>query len=86
MSTEDQGGIDPKIIAVPVTKIDPTFSTILDINDIPENVRTQLKHFIEHHKDLVEGKYVKLEGWEGKEAAKIKISDGIKRYNRKIDG
>jgi inorganic pyrophosphatase len=34
---------------------------------------------------LVEGKYVKLEGWEGKGAAKIKISDGIKRYNRKID-
>ena len=86
LSTEDQGGIDPKIIAVPVTKIDPTFSTILDINDIPENVRTRLKHFIEHHKDLVEGKYVKLEGWEGKDATKIKISDGIKRYNRKIDG
>jgi inorganic pyrophosphatase len=85
LSTEDQGGIDPKIIAVPVTKIDPTFSTILDINDIPENLRTQLKHFIEHHKDLEEGKYVKVDGWEGKGAAKIKISEGIKRYNRKID-
>ncbi|MDQ6667582.1 MAG: inorganic diphosphatase, partial [Thermoproteota archaeon] len=85
LSTEDQGGIDPKIIAVPVTKIDPTFSTILDINDTPENVRTQLKYFIEHHKDLEEGKYVKLEGWEGKDAAKIEISDGIKRYNRKFD-
>ena len=55
--TEDQGGIDPKIIAVPLTKIDPTFSTILDIKDIQENVLTQLKHFIEHHKDLEEGKY-----------------------------
>jgi hypothetical protein len=33
---------------------------------------------------LVEGKYVKLGDWEGKDAAKIKISDGIKR--RKIDG
>jgi len=38
--TEDQGGIDPKIIVVPLTKIDPTFSAILDINDIQENVRT----------------------------------------------
>jgi inorganic pyrophosphatase len=85
LSTEDQGGIDPKIIGVPVTKIDPTFSTILDINDIPENVRTQLKHFIEHHKDLEEGKYVKVGGWEGKDAAKIKISEGIQSYNRKID-
>ncbi|MGB6529470.1 MAG: inorganic diphosphatase [Candidatus Nitrosopolaris sp.] len=44
--TEDQGGIDPKIIAVPLRKIDPTFSTILDINYVQENVRMQLKHFI----------------------------------------
>ena len=53
--TEDQGGIDPKIIVVPLTKIDPIFSTILDIKDVPENIRMQLKHFIEHHKDLEEG-------------------------------
>jgi inorganic pyrophosphatase len=68
--TEDQGGIDPKVIAVPLAKTDPTFSAILDISDIQENVRTQLKHFIEHHKDLEEGKYMKLLGWEGKDAAK----------------
>jgi len=46
LSTEDQGGIDPKIIAVPVTKIDPTFSTILAINDIPENVQMQRKKLL----------------------------------------
>ena len=83
--TEDQGGIDPKIIAVPLTKIDPTFSTILDINDIQENVRTQLMHFIEHHKDLEEGKYVKVAAWEGKDTAKIMISEAIKRYGIRID-
>jgi inorganic pyrophosphatase len=79
--TEDQGGIDPKIIVVPSAKIDPTFSAILDIDDIQENVRTHLI-FIEHHKDLEEGKYVKLLGWEGKDAAKIMISEAIKRYNK----
>jgi inorganic pyrophosphatase len=83
--TEDQGGIDSKVIAVPLAKIDPTFSAILDINDIQENVRTQLTHFIEHHKDLEEGKYVKLLGWEGKDAAKTMISEAIKRYNKSID-
>jgi inorganic pyrophosphatase len=83
--TEDQGGIDPKVIAVPLTKIDPTFSAILDVNDIQANVRTQLKHFIEHHKDLEEGKYVKLLGWEGKDAAKLMISEAIKRYNKRVD-
>ncbi|MFY9796875.1 MAG: inorganic diphosphatase [Candidatus Nitrosopolaris sp.] len=83
--TEDQGGIEPKIIAVPLSKIDPTFSTILDINNIQENGQTYLKHFIEHHKDLEEGKYVKVAGWEGKDATKIRISEAIRRYNRKID-
>jgi len=85
LMTEDQGGIDPKIIAVPLTKIDPVFSTILDIKDVPENIRMQLKHFIEHHKDLEEGKYVKIAGWEGKDAAKLRISEAIKRYNRRMD-
>ena len=83
--TEDQGGIDPKVIAVPLTKIDPTFLAILDINDIQENVRTHLTHCIEHHKDLEEGKYVKILGWEGKDAAKGMISKAIIRYNKSID-
>jgi inorganic pyrophosphatase len=82
--TEDQGGTDSKIIVVPLSKIDPTFSAILDINDIQENVRNHLMHFIEHHKDLEEGKYVKLLGWEGKDAAKIMISEAIQRYKKSI--
>ncbi|MFZ0511859.1 MAG: inorganic diphosphatase [Candidatus Nitrosopolaris sp.] len=65
--------------------MDPIFSTILDIKDVPENVRILLKHFSEHHKDLEEEKYVKMAGWEGKDAAKLKISEAIKRYNRRID-
>jgi inorganic pyrophosphatase len=83
--TEDQGGVDPKVIAVPLTKIDPTFSTILDINDIQENVRAQLTHFIEHHKDMEEGKYVKVASWESKDTAKIMISEAIKKYNTSFD-
>lgn len=78
--TEDQGGVDSKIIAVPLTKIDPTFSTIKDIDDIPEYLKMQLKHFIEHHKDLEEGKYVVIKGWEGREAARLKIINAMKRY------
>jgi inorganic pyrophosphatase len=34
---------------------------------------------------LKEGKYVKLLGWEGKDAAKRMISEAIKRYNKSID-
>jgi hypothetical protein len=34
---------------------------------------------------LEEGKYVKVVGWEGRDAAKIMISEAIRRYNRKND-
>jgi inorganic pyrophosphatase len=40
----------------------------------------QLKHFIEHHKDLEEGKYVTVTGWQGKKDAETKITNAIQRY------
>ena len=61
---------DSKIIAVPITRLDPSFSTVADISDIPEHVRNQIKHFFEHYKELEKGKYVKVRGWEDKKVAK----------------
>lgn len=80
--TEDQNGQDSKIIAVPITKIDPDFSSVTDLTNIPEHTLSQLKHFIEHHKDLEEGKYVKIQGLEREEVAKKKISESIEKYNK----
>ncbi|MEP6966250.1 MAG: inorganic diphosphatase, partial [Polaromonas sp.] len=34
----------------------------------------------EHYKDLEEGKWVKIQGWEGPDAAKKEITDGITNY------
>jgi inorganic pyrophosphatase len=81
--TEDQDGQDSKIIAIPIPKIDPNFSSIIDLNDIQEYTLSQLKHFIEHHKELEEGKYVKVKGFEDNKVAKKKISDAIEKYNKK---
>ena len=80
--TEDQDGRDSKIIAVPIQKVDPSFSNVTDINSIAEHIRNQIKHFIEHHKELEKGKYVRVIGWEDKEVAKKNISKAIERYNR----
>ena len=44
-------------------------------------MKMQLKHFIEHHKDLEEGKYVTVTGWQGKKDAETKITKAIQRYN-----
>ena len=71
--TEDQDGQDSKIIATPIPRIDPNFSSVIDLNDIQEHTLNQLKHFIEHHKELEEGKYVKVKGFKGNKVAKKKI-------------
>ena len=50
--TEDEEGQDSKIIASPITKIDPSFSHIRNIDNVPSHVLGQIKHFFEHYKEL----------------------------------
>ncbi|MFZ0513337.1 MAG: inorganic diphosphatase [Candidatus Nitrosopolaris sp.] len=78
--TEDEKGPDSKIVAAPLNKVDPSFSTITDVDDIPEYLRNQITHFFEHYKELEEGKYVKVVGWKGREIAEKKISDAMNRF------
>lgn len=66
---EDESGIDEKILAVPINKLDPSFSNINDISDINEQLKNKISHFFERYKDLEKGKWVKLKGWENKEKA-----------------
>jgi inorganic pyrophosphatase len=41
-----------------------------------------IAHFFEHYKDLEEGKWVKISGWEGPDSAKQEIMEGIENYNK----
>jgi inorganic pyrophosphatase len=69
MEMEDEAGVDPKIIALPMAKADPTFAKIEDIADLPENTVARIKHFYEHYKDLEKGKWVKVQSVMGKKEA-----------------
>jgi len=80
LQTEDEEGHDSKIVAIPTSKIDPSFSTVSDIGDVPQHLKDQIKHFFEHYKELEKGKFVKISRWEGKESAVKKISDAINSY------
>ena len=80
--TADEEGEDAKVVAVPVAKIDPTFSSVKDIQDVPQHIQDQIKHFFEHYKELEKGKYVKVKSWENKESAKKKISEAMERYKK----
>ena len=77
----DEAGGDSKILAVPVEKILPVYSHLQKVEDVQELTLRQIQHFFEHYKDLEKGKWVKVEGWEGPDAAKAEILSGVKRYN-----
>ena len=70
LNMEDEEGEDTKIIAVPVSKLDPSFDNVKDVDDIPEALKNKIKHFFEHYKDLEKGKWVKVRDWEGADKAK----------------
>jgi len=80
--TADEEGEDSKIVAVPIAKVDPSFSDVREISDVPQHIQEQIKHFFEHYKELEKGKYVKVKSWENKESAKKKISEALERYKK----
>jgi len=79
----DEAGGDSKVLAVPVEKLLPLYSNIQTVQDVPDLTLRQIQHFFEHYKDLEKGKWVKVEGWEGPDAAKAEIVNGVKAYEGK---
>ncbi len=76
---EDESGMDEKILAVPISKLDPTFDHVQDINDVPEMLKQRIKHFFEHYKQLEKNKWVKIVGWENTAKAKAIIEEALVR-------
>ena len=76
----DESGIDAKLLAVPADKLSVLYRHAKGPEDIPEHVLHTIKHFFEHYKDLEEGKWVKVEGWEGAAEAINEIQQSIQRF------
>ncbi|MFQ5452046.1 MAG: inorganic diphosphatase [Candidatus Paceibacterota bacterium] len=71
LEMEDEAGIDTKIIAVPQDTIDPDYSHVKDIKDLPDHLKAKIKNFFDRYKDLEKGKWVKTNNFLGvKEAYK----------------
>jgi inorganic pyrophosphatase len=78
----DEAGEDAKVLAVPVDKVLSIYSHWQKPEDLNELRLRQIQHFFEHYKDLEKGKWVKIEGWHGPEAAKEEILAGVANYNK----
>ena len=77
LEMEDEAGLDNKIIAVPVTKIDPEYMQVEDIEDISDHLKQKIKHFFERYKELEPGKWVKIKDFLGKDEAEKEIQRSL---------
>lgn len=78
----DEAGVDAKLLAVPTSKLTKLYESVKTHADLPPIQLSAIEHFFHHYKDLEQGKWVKIDGWEGPEAAYKEILSSIERYNR----
>ena len=82
LKMEDEAGMDGKVLAVPTDKILSIYTQWQKPEDMnPMRLKT-IAHFFEHYKDLEQGKWVKILGWEGPQAAMQEIEEGIANYRK----
>ena len=78
----DESGIDAKLLAVPINKICKMYESVETYQELPQHLLLSLEHFFKHYKDLEEGKWVKVDGWEGPDVAKKEIMASVARYQK----
>jgi inorganic pyrophosphatase len=79
LEMEDEAGLDNKIIALPIEKIDPYFAEVKEITEVNQHLKDQIKHFFEHYKDLEPNKWVKIKNFLPKEVAEEEIKNSIEK-------
>jgi inorganic pyrophosphatase len=75
---QDEAGPDAKVLCVPNT--DPRYTSIQDIDSLPEHLLDEIGHFFEVYKALEPEKGTETRGWEGRGAAEAAIEDARRRF------
>ena len=77
---EDESGMDEKLLAVPVSKIDPRYEGIKSISDLPKATLDKIKNFFETYKLLEPNKWVKVKDFASATEAEKILDKAIKAY------
>ena len=77
---EDENGMDEKLLAVPISKIDPQYDDIKDIDDLPKATLDKIKNFFETYKMLEPNKWVKVKDFKSKDEAQKILQEAIDNY------
>jgi inorganic pyrophosphatase len=80
----DESGEDAKVLAVPVDKLCQLYQKVESYRDLPQPLILSIEHFFAHYKDLEDGKWVRIEGWEDVGSAHQEILDSQKRYAERL--
>ena len=74
----DGGEVDDKIVAVPISKVDPTYDEIKTVDDLPAIERARIEQFFAVYKKLPDGrKVVEMKGYDGVNAAVDMLKNGL---------
>ena len=81
MKMIDGGDVDDKIVAVPISKLDPTYDEIKTIDDLPAIERSRIEQFFAVYKKLPDGrKVVEMKGFDGVNAAVDMLKSGLDKF------
>lgn len=76
LEMEDEEGVDHKLLAVPLEKVDFICGKWQSLSDVPQHRLDRMKHFFEHYKDLEKGKWVKINNFLGYDEALKVLEEG----------
>ncbi|WP_019535254.1 inorganic diphosphatase [Paenibacillus ginsengihumi] len=77
----DDGEADDKIVAVPVSDVDPTYDKVTDISELPAMQAEQIEMFFKVYKLLPSNrKYVEINGFDKAAAAQAEVAGALQRY------
>ena len=77
---EDESGMDEKLLAVPVSKIDPRYEGIKGVSDLSKATLDKIKNFFETYKLLEPNKWVKVKDFASAAEAEKILDKAIKAY------
>jgi len=76
----DEKGEDAKLVGVPT--YDKQYKDITEVEQLPAIERDRIQHFFTVYKDLDEGKWVKVDKWEGSAAAYAELDASRARFTK----
>lgn len=83
LETEDEKGLDMKLVGVPADFVDPESFKVQNLLDLTQPTKERIAHFFEYYKSLEKDKWTKVKKWHGKEETLRYLEQCKKKFSKK---